>query len=266
VKSDKFAPKLSNYSLTTITLLTDFAESTHYVMRIKASLLNEMGNVPVLDISHYIHRSDIRQGMYVLDNACKTLKNNSIHLFGVNNGTHRHIAAQEGDVWYLSPDHGVLPEMLKGKKVDYYVMEQSAHPLFVERLYVQYAARIAQHEWPLPDTPTATPYQTIFSTYSYQANQVQIQLAFIDVKGNCILSYKREDFNRMVGRHRFTLYLNESDTIEQLSEMDNPPGNAQLYAYFNVSGYLEIAYSGGHGARLFGMAEQGYVVMVIHQT
>lgn len=253
-----------NKILNTITLLTDFGSSTQYVMRIKAALLANIGNHPVLDINHNIKINNISQAMYMLDNVRKVIKSSAIHLFGVNAAETKHIAAYSNNHWYLAPNNGVLPELLANENPIFYDIGFCNHPLFVERFYVQMVKLILEDTFTQKYPQTLQPSTAIFNNYSQNGNQLKVFLAYHDVFGNCVLKIKRDAFYKIIGNNKFTIFLNESDGIDSISEFTYHPYVASLYAYFNSAGYLEISYGAGNAARMFGFDDLSYVIIMIH--
>ncbi|MEC8603704.1 MAG: SAM-dependent chlorinase/fluorinase, partial [Bacteroidota bacterium] len=67
-----------------ITLTTDMGISDFYVASIKGSILKELPEVNIIDISHVIRPFDILHASFVIKNCFKDFPKGTIHIIGIN--------------------------------------------------------------------------------------------------------------------------------------------------------------------------------------
>ena len=85
-----------------ITLTSDLGTVDYYVSVVKATILRQLENVNIVDISHNIAPFNIIHAAYVLKNAYLEFPPESIHIIGVNaetNEDNSHLAVYALYFW-----------------------------------------------------------------------------------------------------------------------------------------------------------------------
>lgn len=67
-----------------ITLTTDLGLSDYYVGALKGTILSQMPEVTIVDITHNVPAFDIRHGAYVLKQAYPNFPKGTVHIIGIN--------------------------------------------------------------------------------------------------------------------------------------------------------------------------------------
>jgi S-adenosylmethionine hydrolase len=94
-----------------ITLLTDFGTQDHYVASMKGTILGINPRCNLIDITHQISPHDIKEGAFILANACLSFPKGTIHLGVVDPGVgslRKPILLVTKNYIFLGPDNGLL--------------------------------------------------------------------------------------------------------------------------------------------------------------
>ena len=67
-----------------ITLTTDFGHKDHFVGAIKGTILSNLPEASVVDISHSISPFNIQECAYILKNAYRSFPAGTVHIVGVD--------------------------------------------------------------------------------------------------------------------------------------------------------------------------------------
>ena len=244
-----------------ITLTTDFGIGSHYIARVKGALYASLGNVPIVDISHDIKPWDIGQGVFLFSATRKSFKGRVFHIFGVNEFSRNHLVAKTENQWFIAPDNGALPEILKQEQPIYYSLGEFSHPSFLERLYPEVIKSIMDGNFPNEKTPHIQPQLKLFKIPAYNLNAMKVFFVYVDRFGNSVLNLRRDEFYSFVGKNQFKIMLNESDYISEISDSYYNKGSGELLAVFNSAGFLEIAVVSGNANTLFGLEKMNYVII-----
>ena len=97
--------------MATISLLSDFGNKDPYVAEMKAVILTINPQTQIVDITHEIHKFNIRMGAYTLASAAPYFPPNTVHVAVVDPGVgtkRRPIIAETSRSFYVGPDNGLL--------------------------------------------------------------------------------------------------------------------------------------------------------------
>ena len=98
-----------------ITLTSDLGTVDYYVSVVKATILRQLENVNIVDISHNIAPFNIIHAAYVLKNAYEEFPPESIHIIGVNTETNEdnsHLAVYANGHYFIGTDNGIFSLLL----------------------------------------------------------------------------------------------------------------------------------------------------------
>ncbi|WP_350291683.1 SAM-dependent chlorinase/fluorinase [uncultured Croceitalea sp.] len=99
-----------------ITLTTDFGHKDHFVAAIKGSILNEVPNATIVDISHAISPLDTRECAYILKNSYSYFPKGTIHVIGMDSEEsveNEHIVVQVDGHYFIGANNGILSLVTK---------------------------------------------------------------------------------------------------------------------------------------------------------
>jgi S-adenosylmethionine hydrolase len=118
-----------------ITLTTDLGNKDFYLASIKGSILCQLPEVQIIDISHHIPSFNIAQGAYIFKNAYSYFPKKTVHVLGINcdyEKESRFLAIAYRDQYLLGPDNGIFSLILEAEpdkivEIELFANENSKH-------------------------------------------------------------------------------------------------------------------------------------------
>ena len=134
-----------------ITLTTDFGYKDHFVGAIKGTILNNLPETNVVDISHAISPFNIQECAYILKNAYRSFPEGTVHVVGVDSELsieNQHIAVQVDGHYFVSANNGVISlitsEINPDKIVEINIPNSNSGSFPVFNIFAQVACHIAR--------------------------------------------------------------------------------------------------------------------------
>jgi len=241
-----------------VSLTTDYGYKDFYAAELKASLLSAKKDFNIIDISHDIDHFDIVQASFFLQNALKSFPKESIHIVAVkcNNLKKTDLITfyHEGH-YFVGPNNGVFSlvfDDINESKI--YVIQPPEGDLTVNRV-LSHAAAYISHGLPLEDIgpPLETFNKKLIIQPVVNAHQIRAMVIHIDHFENIIINLKKELFHKVCQGRKFELYYKPNDPITTLSKSYGDVAIGDPLAFFNSSGYLEIAVNLDKASSLLGL-------------
>lgn len=243
--------------MASITLTTDFGLDNHYVAVIKGSLLTELGNVPIVDISHGSKAYDIAAASYILKAAAFEFPEGSVHLISV--GSHESINNEEGFVavsikghYFVGPNNGIL--QLLEEQIDDAVSLGTVKTSFPAKEILLPAVISLWRGLSLSDigSPLNNVSRMIARTTSPIEGGIQASVIYIDTFGNVVTNITRDDFEKLIGDSPFEIRVGR-ERVRELSKTYGDQSGGTAIALFNERNLLEIAVVTGPANELLGL-------------
>lgn len=246
-----------------ITLSSDIGMQDYLIGAIKGQLLTHVPEATITDISHFLSQSNFPEAAYICKNAFKHYPAKTIHLIFLHvyefNKPH-FLAIEYNKQLIVCPDNGIITMLLdkKPKQVKAISLKGETNFLQITNLL---AATIKDFEEgkeigePITEFVEKLPLQPVF-----EENAIRTHIIFIDNFENVVLNITKTQFESYAKGRKFKILFKRNETITQFSNhyFDVPQG--EKLAYFNASGYLELAINKGNMAGLFGL--QGFNELV----
>lgn len=230
-----------------VSLTTDYGSKDYYVAELKASILSRKDDFNIIDISHNIDRFDIEQAAFFLVNTLPAFKESSIHIVAVNCNYKRkseYICFEKNGHYFIGPNNGVFSlifDDIDESKV-YVVDLPDTSNMSVNTLLAHAAAYIG-HGLPLEEIGPMVPHFTrrLIIRPVVTASQIRASIIHIDHFENVIINLKKDVFEKARNNRRFELHYKPHDPITFISNDYSDVAIGDAVAFFNSSGYLEIA-------------------------
>lgn len=245
-----------------ITLTTDLGIKDFYVAAIKGSLLGQLPDARVVDISHHIAKFDIAQAAFVLKTVMTDFPEGTVHVVGVHTSPSpgaAHLAALYKGHYFIGADNGffsLLFDVQPDAVVELTLNQDSDVLTFpTKNLYVKAACHLARGGTlevigkAVSEIQQRTLVQPVTSKDFIRGSAI-----YIDSYGNVITNITREMFKRAVQDREFAITFRlPGYDIEEISSnyCDVPEG--ERLALFGSSNRLEIAIHAGHASNLLGI-------------
>lgn len=250
-----------------ITLLTDFGLKDQHVGALKGSILSELPNVRIVDVSHLVEPFNVMEAAFLIRNSYKSFPEGSIHIVGVDAERRQgveHIAACIDGHYFICADNGVLSllagEVRPEKVVEINIHNHVVRSSFPERdTFVKVACHIARGgrlEVIGRALEAVKPFRHFTPEVLNEGNQLLGRVIYIDNYGSAITNITRDKFREVSRGRNYIVTLPRGyrfsaivDYYHQLANSENgfsgspmdEKKEGQSMALFNAFGYMEVA-------------------------
>lgn len=250
-----------------ITLTTDMGLSDHYVAAIKGTLLKELNEVQLVDITHQVQAFDVSQAAYYLRACIEDFPKGTIHLVGINSepvinyGSPRHssipaILCFKGQ-YIVSNDNGLFGLLVREDQfesawhVDHILSNPEAFKFPAKNLLAPIAIKLAQGKKPAEFATEVESFNRLIAMNPIiEPNVIKGNVIHIDHFGNVITNIDKDLFERIGKDVPFTIFFRRKEYyIDEISGSYNEVPSGEKVAIFNSNDLLEIAINQGAKSR-----------------
>ncbi|KAB1066090.1 SAM hydrolase/SAM-dependent halogenase family protein [Salibacter halophilus] len=245
-----------------ITLTTDLGLKDYYVAAIKGSILKELPNARIVDVTHEIKKYNVPESAFVVRNVFNDFPEGSIHIIGVRSfesENNPHVAILYRGHFFLGCDNGMF-SLIFDDKPDKIIKlqinketEVSAFP--TKEVFVKAATHLARGGTiemlgnPVPELSQAVAFQPVIDQDYIRGN-----FQYIDSYGNLITNINQQLFNRVGQNRKFKIsFRNPRFEVNEISRSYEDVLEGDILALFGSSGFLEICINAGSATRLLGL-------------
>lgn len=252
-----------------ITLTTDLGLNDYYVGALKGSILSQMPDATIVDISHSVPAFDIRHAAYVLSQAYPNFPKETVHILGVNaeaTANQTHLAIYCDGHYFIGTDNGIFSLLfikVPDKIYDLSNIRQETELLIfpVKDIFVKAACHLARGGTPEVLGVQQIDFRKVDTVNPvFMDNTLHGTIIYIDSYGNSVVNITRKLFNDTVKGKKFTIEFS-GEEINEISQRYNELTGGNILALFNSAGYLEIAQAQDSVSKLYNLAV-GSPVMV----
>lgn len=244
-----------------ITLTTDFGHKDHFVGAIKGTILNNLPEVNVVDISHEISPFNIQECAYILKNAYRAFPAGTVHIVGVDSELspeNQHIVVQVEDQFIISANNGVI-SLITSETIPEKVMEidipninPSSFPVL--NVFVEVACHIARGG---KLEVIGKPFNQLKELREFEpritneGKSIVGNVIYIDNYGNVITNIQRSLFEAYRNGREFeviartnkikNIHNSYNGIVNFTLERGQRRGPGDALALFNSAGYVELA-------------------------
>lgn len=244
-----------------ITLTTDFGIKDHFVGAVKGTILSNLPDVTIVDISHAINPFNIQECAYILKNAYRSFPEGTVHIVGVDSELspeNQHIVVQVDGHYFVSANSGVISlitsEIKPEKVVEISIPNVISGSFPVMNVFIQVACHIARGG---KLEVIGKPFDALRELREFEpriineGKTISGNVIYIDNYGNVVTNIQRSLFNAYRNGRDFEVTARTTKIREIHGsyngiinfELDKTqrkgPGDA--LALFNSAGYIELA-------------------------
>ncbi len=263
--------------MNSITLTTDLGVKDHYVAAIKGSILSQLPEAVIIDITHHVRPFNIAQASFFLKNVIADFPPNTIHIIAVDAEPYIDFRNPENNAlptimkfkgqYFIGTDNGIFSLLLEDEQpeelweLDDVMSRPEGMPFPTKRFFVPAACALASGKSPDEIASPKNGFvrkivtRPIVTDYTLKGSVIHI-----DHYGNLITNIKKSDFERFGAGTPFVIYFRQREYyIDKISFGYNEVPAGEKLALFNDAGLLEIAINkgtpenGGGANSLFGM-------------
>jgi hypothetical protein len=256
-----------------ITLTTDLGYKDFYQAALKGSILSQLPNANIVDISHAISAFNIPQAAFILKNAFHYFPAGTVHLIGIDsvfNEKTRYLALKYKDHYFVGSDNGIFSLLFEEEPseiVELNIMQDLKYLNFpLSDIFPKAVSHLAK----------GGRLKDIGITVSGVEDRMTIQpvierdiirgsVIYIDSFQNIITNITKEIFTKVQQNRDFTLFFKRNESITQLSWHYNEVPEGEKLCLFGISNHLEISINKGNASGLLGL-HLGDIVRIEFQS
>lgn len=242
-----------------ITITTDLGYRDPYLAMVKGLMYQKQPNVKLIDLACDVNKHAHNEGAFALKSALPYFEKGTIHLFAVkylnSSDTRtdlaidntRYLLTNYNEQYILCPDNGVLTLIDKEFNEPVYQLyfdNVTQHSFYLRDVFVDVANKLINNV-PLEEFCALT--QDYCKLYAFESfttpGNLQGNVLYEDDFGNLITSITKQEFERTVGKKRFSIPLPSGD-VEKIYNTYDDVKIGDVVCFFNSMGLLEIALLG----------------------
>lgn len=243
-----------------VTLTTDLGYRDPYLAIVKASLLQKIPGVQIIDLSCDMKDYNVADTAFILKNSIPFFPNDTVHLVGMKSlsggkilndtgrpDNTRYLVSRFHNQFVICPDNGLLTllnEAMNEKVYQLYFEHAGQHNFFMKEIFVEVASQIAAGKNLSEVGVETNDYYKAFQFSSFTSpGNLKGKSIYIDDFGNIITNITKEQFIKAAGMRKFTILL-PGAKIQKISDTYDDVKEGDVLAIFNSFGFLEIAING----------------------
>jgi S-adenosylmethionine hydrolase len=256
-----------------ITLTTDLGYKDFYQAALKGSILSQLSNANIVDISHDISAFNIPQAAFILRNAFHHFPKGTVHLIGIDsvfNEKTRYLALKYREHYFVGSDNGIFSLLFEEEPaeiVELNIMQDLKYLHFpLSDIFPKAATHLARGGR-LKDIgiPVSGVEDRMTLQPVIERDIIRGSVIYIDSFQNIITNITKEIFTRVQLNRDFTLFFKRNESISQLSWHYNEVPEGEKLCLFGISNHLEIAINKGNASGLLGL-HLGDIVRIEFQS
>ncbi len=247
-----------------LTLTTDIGQQDYLVAAVKGQLYSADEQITIVDISHQLSSFNYPQAAYFCDSAFRHFPANTFHIVLVNmfdEKPRQMLLAYHNKQYIACADNGLLTMIIDDapQRVVGLPLPQNERPttLTCTQVIVNAYKHISKGlDMETIGITNIAIIEKLRLKYVMSPTTMEGQILYIDNFENVIVNITKQDFDRERNGRSFKIVFKRDEVIDTISETYACVSQGEKVAFFNSSGYLEIAINKGNAAGLFGL--QGF--------
>lgn len=245
-----------------ITLTTDWGIKDFYLAALKGTILNQIPEATIVDVSHEINPFDLNEASYILRNTWENFPEGTIHLIGISSEAspdHPHLLIKEKGQYFIGADNGLFCLLFDETPTEIYeldVIQSSDKFTFSTKdVFVNVAKHVLENKdlnklgEKIPDLIKRTAFQPVVDP-----GVIKGKIIYIDHYQNVVTNISEKLFKEVCRKHKFQILVNAGQyRITKIHTSYSDVGEGELVALFGTDNLLEIAQNRGRAAGLLGL-------------
>jgi len=250
-----------------VTLTTDWGTKDHYVGSVKGSLLKQVPDINIVDISHNISPFDINQAAYVLRSCYHDFPDGTIHLIGVNSDASPkfpHVAILIDNQYFIGADNGIFSLIFDkepDKIVALEIIQDTEKYTFSTKDVFSKACKLLSEGTKIDklgfernELTKMMSFEPVIETDSDGSVSILGKVIYVDRYENAITNISQELFYEQGKKRPFKISFNSfKNLITEISESYSDVSVSEACALFDSNNMLEISVNQGNAGSLLGL-------------
>jgi S-adenosylmethionine hydrolase len=257
-----------------VTLLTDFGLRDPYVASMKGVILSINPQCTLVDITHQVNAHDIKEGAFVLGQACSNFPKGTIHLSVVDPGVgsaRKPILVVTNNYSFVGPDNGLFTIALRRERVkkavvltnqEFFLSEIS--PTFHGRdIFAPVAAHLSLGKKPESFGPSIKSwYEISFPDPVTKLGNLIGEIVHVDAFGNLVSNIDRKTLLQFSKGYCFAVRIGRK-TIQGLKKGYWDTLKKEPITLIGSGGFLEISVREGNAQKALNVKRGDRIVVSV---
>ncbi|MBP7497156.1 MAG: SAM-dependent chlorinase/fluorinase [Bacteroidales bacterium] len=246
--------------MTIITLTSDWGLKDHYVGSVKGRILSYLPTATIIDLSHDIPHFDYYHTAFLIRNAYVNFPKGTIHIIAVDSEASvktPHIAVLYDGHYFICSDNGTMSLIMDKEPeciIEIEIIQDSDYFSFPARDVFAKAAYILDDS---KDIHKLGKVKKSLNTLKHlnpvvKDDIIKGNVIYIDTYENVITNINKDYIKENIKGKNLNVVLPDEEMIP-LSKSYKDVEEGEILAFFNTSGFLEIAINKGNAAGLYGI-------------
>lgn len=245
-----------------ITLTSDWGLKDHYLAAVKGTIITQIPDASIIDVTHSIAAFDIISASFILKNSFSCFPEGTIHIIGVNTEAtlkKSHIVALYKKHFFIGTDNGIFSLIFDepaDKIIEIDIYQDSDYFTFPSRdIFVKVAAHIVgKGEIDSLGIIKKELNEKKFISPVVVNNVIKGNVLYIDRYENVITNISQELFRDATKGKKYSInFRSSSYEINKISNSYSDVEPGEKLAIFSTTDYLEIAINQGKASSLLGL-------------
>lgn len=251
-----------------ITLTTDLGNKDYYVAAVKATILRELSEVNIVDISNEIPSFHIGRGAFNLKNVFHLFPAGTCHIFGVcpeSSEETPHVVGVYKNQYFIGADNGFLSLLFDEGPDEIYrirpTMPDEGKTFPTKDVFSKVACDIINGK-SLNEIgqPTEEYKKLIDLIPTNDDDTIKGAAIYFDNYGNITTNINKGLFDKIANNRQFAIVFRGMDyEIPKIHTNYSEVPEGEKVALFNHNDYLEIAINNGNAKKLFGVKDKDMI-------
>ena len=240
--------------MTFVSLTTDYGTQDFYAAALRVKLLERAPAVQVVDLTHRIQPFNIAQAAYQVESALNLFPVGSIHCVDVASAVgdkSRFVLFKFRGQYVVGCDNGLpriileygQPDVCVALNVDGLVR----HPSFAAiDIFPHVVAHIGSGTDPLLLGDDIPPMEATTLKPIVHNKMIRASVIHIDSYENVVLNIRKPEFEHTAQQRSFIIQLRRGTDLHSIHTQYADVGEYEMTAFFNTTGYLEVAINRGN--------------------
>ncbi len=243
-----------------ITLTTDWGTTDYFVGAMKGDILTACPEATIVDICHSVLAHDLVTGAFIFKNAWQHFPKGTIHICGVS-GTNDQppplIAVAYQGHYFIGVDNGFFSLAMDTIPEEaYFILDARGNKVVPNSsVLASSAAFLAKGGKPseMGEKMTEMVEKLMLQAVTEESTIKGTDI-YTDSYGNLVTNIEKSLFDRISRGRDFEIILKTRDqVIIEISNNYHDVNKGNLLAFYNESGFLEIALSHGNASKLLNL-------------
>jgi S-adenosylmethionine hydrolase len=235
-----------------VTLTTDYGCSDFYTAALKITITQRLPDVILYDISHDIEKFNISSAAYQVKSSLKFFPENTIHCIDVLSIPSPYLLMIYQNQYIISADNGILSLILDGDKprqlfrikTENIIKLNSFPALDIFPIMIDYISN--SKDLNQITEPTTQLYLSQTLKAVVHSKMIRASIIHIDSYENAIINLTKNEFEEIAAGRNFNIRVRRTVEARNIDEHYSDVMQGEIVAFFNVSGFLEIAMNQGN--------------------